>query len=70
VREWIESKEATTRNVVREVGDGGIYRYKNIAVGNIAVENITVGNIAVGNLTVQKIRAVGKNMLNSSYRIY
>jgi hypothetical protein len=43
VREWIESKEATTRNVVRELGDGGIYRYKNIAVGNIAVGNIAVG---------------------------
>ena len=55
MREWIESREATTRNVVREVGDGGIYRSENIAVGNIAVENISVGNIAVGNLAVQKI---------------
>jgi hypothetical protein len=60
VREWIESKEPATRNVVRELGGGGIYRYKNIAVGYIAVENIAVGNIAVGNLTVQKIEPLEK----------
>ena len=55
MREWIESREATTRNVVREVGDGGIYRSENIAVGNIAVENIAVENLAIGNLAVENI---------------
>jgi hypothetical protein len=60
VREWIESKEATTRNVVRELGDGGIYRYENIAVGNIAVENIAVGNLTVQKISVQKIEPLEK----------
>ena len=61
MREWVESREGTTRNVVREVEDGGIYRSENIAVGNIAVENRAVGNIAVGNLAVQNISVQKKS---------